>query len=772
METKKKSSLLPNASSRAMHKSVSGLHPVSQGSRHMLSFTGSHSRRSSIMAGGSSRKHRTLEKTPEQAPRRVKVLDDHGHDVAPQQVNEAEPGDMKAKPDRIILDEIFSSSGSDHFKSTSSFSVHAFSSIWSSTLPSSQSTSASLTEDCYSKRDIPINLPATSDVPRKGDNVKHVVTEEMLDEEVYVCLSETEIISLLEIPCTFTSEDADDAEAMKEKNTQYAELCRNRMGNDKYVERSMQTSNGTTKNIRIQTDKIEMVDEGTMASIWDIYDSFCVQNETQKKEKADNIETAVNTIKGHEKRSEKSSSSTVCTGSTVSSALELEMSENSSNTEANSQLILLSETFEKSLLVMERIVLTNVFQPRLAAYRQLPILEDPDSTVKPGIEEQSDGGEGSSSSPTLERLWAFSCELTRGHNITCMAWNKDNQDILAVGYGDCDPETQTPGLICCWSLKNPTWPERVFQCKRSVTSLDFSANNPGQLAVGMLDGTLAIYNVQRRNITCLTDSSECHKKHLHPVWQVSWTKQEMALSGEDRVEALVAVSADGRVTKWLLSSNGLDCIDLMKLKKSQTLKKKAVENKKKPERIISAMTPGFCVDFHPIDSSIYLAGTSECLIHKCSVSNSQNVLLTYKKHFCPVNHVEWSPFSPDVFLSCSSDWTIQLWKQDCSDPVMSFKSTQRTVSTVRWSPNSSTVFAAINGEMVEIWDLNLNIMLPTVVHRAAAAVTSLLFASGTDCVLVGDTEGEVTVYQLKNLGVGRDKQVESLEDIISFVVSK
>ncbi|KAI4793720.1 hypothetical protein KUCAC02_032536 [Chaenocephalus aceratus] len=385
---------------------------------------------------------------------------------------------------------------------------------------------------------------------------------------------------------------------------------------------------------------------------------------------------------------------------------------------------------------MERIVLTNVFQPRLAAYRQLPILEDPDSTVKPGIEEQSDGGEGSSSSPTLERLWAFSCELTRGHNITCMAWNKDNQDILAVGYGDCDPETQTPGLICCWSLKNPTWPERVFQCKRSVTSLDFSANNPGQLAVGMLDGTLAIYNVQRRNITCLTDSSECHKKHLHPVWQVSWTKQEMALSGEDRVEALVAVSADGRVTKWLLSSNGLDCIDLMKLKKSQTLKKKAVENKKKPERIISAMTPGFCVDFHPIDSSIYLAGTSECLIHKCSVSNSQNVLLTYKKHFCPVNHVD-----------CSSDWTIQLWKQDCSDPVMSFKSTQRTVSTVRSCSQ-------------------------TVVHRAAAAVTSLLFASGTDCVLVGTTEGEVTVYQLKNLGVGRDKQVESLEDIISFVVSK
>ena len=55
-----------------------------------------------------------------------------------------------------------------------------------------------------------------------------------------------------------------------------------------------------------------------MASIWDIYDSYCVQNETQINEKADNTETAVNTFKGQEKRSEKSSSSTVCTGNKAS----------------------------------------------------------------------------------------------------------------------------------------------------------------------------------------------------------------------------------------------------------------------------------------------------------------------------------------------------------------------------------------------------------------------------------------------------------------------
>lgn len=144
------------------------------------------------------------------------------------------------------------------------------------------------------------------------------------------------------------------------------------------------------------------------------------------------------------------------------------------------------------------------------------------------------------------------------------------------------------------------WPERFFHCHSSVTSLDFSANNPGQLAVGMLDGTIAIYNVMTWNsMACITNSrwglslfvclcvymltvwhgntsyywikrffllyfvmflfcSDCSNKHLHPVWQVTWTKQEMASSGEDKAEALVSVSADGRISKWFLCSNRLD----------------------------------------------------------------------------------------------------------------------------------------------------------------------------------------------------------------------
>lgn len=52
-------------------------------------------------------------------------------------------------------------------------------------------------------------------------------------------------------------------------------------------------------------------------------------------------------------------------------------------------------------------------------------------------------------------------------------------------------------------MPSAQWPERVFYCRDSVTSLDFSTNKPCQLAVGMHGGAVAIYNVQ------IQDSSAC-----------------------------------------------------------------------------------------------------------------------------------------------------------------------------------------------------------------------------------------------------------------------
>lgn len=223
-----------------------------------------------------------------------------------------------------------------------------------------------------------------------------------------------------------------------------------------------------------------------------------------------------------------------------------------------------------------------------------------------------------------------------------------------MGYGDFDSSTQGPGLVCCWSLKNPTvwvffnlhlpsqtstvaryllsslrhaelgcsscgsaavhsrccrvsslqWPERVIHCDSAVTCLDFSFNSPSQLAVGMRDGSIAIYNVQSQStksyvissrwglavlkshtehdccwsflIVSLTLCSECPNKHLGPVWQLKWIRQELNFTGEEKVEALFSVAADGRISKWFVCNNGLDCIGtvLMFSKNVLTLRRK------------------------------------------------------------------------------------------------------------------------------------------------------------------------------------------------------
>lgn len=53
-----------------------------------------------------------------------------------------------------------------------------------------------------------------------------------------------------------------------------------------------------------------------------------------------------------------------------------------------------------------------------------------------------------------------------------------------------------------------------------VTSLDFSQRNPHMLAVGMHDGTIALYDVRSRQATPVLASTAESGKHGDPVWKV------------------------------------------------------------------------------------------------------------------------------------------------------------------------------------------------------------------------------------------------------------
>ena len=42
----------------------------------------------------------------------------------------------------------------------------------------------------------------------------------------------------------------------------------------------------------------------------------------------------------------------------------------------------------------------------------------------------------------------------------------------------------------------------------------------------------------------------------------------------------------------------------------------------------------------------------------------------------PVYRVTWSPFVSTMFLSCSADWSVKLWNQECTTPLHSFHAAQ------------------------------------------------------------------------------------------------
>ncbi|CAB1332211.1 unnamed protein product [Coregonus sp. 'balchen'] len=100
-----------------------------------------------------------------------------------------------------------------------------------------------------------------------------------------------------------------------------------------------------------------------------------------------------------------------------------------------------------------------------------------------------------------------------------------------------------------------------------------------------MTGSIATYNVETREKTSVIDSSDCAHKHSSPVWQVD---HERGPSGEDKGETLISVSADGRISKWFLWK-GLDCIDLMKLKRTRNEKAK---KQRKRGRARHDITPG------------------------------------------------------------------------------------------------------------------------------------------------------------------------------------
>uniref|UniRef100_A0A3Q2X687 Dynein axonemal intermediate chain 1 n=1 Tax=Haplochromis burtoni TaxID=8153 RepID=A0A3Q2X687_HAPBU len=375
---------------------------------------------------------------------------------------------------------------------------------------------------------------------------------------------------------------------------------------------------------------------------------------------------------------------------------------------------------------------------------------------------------------TLLPLWKFQYDKAKTLSVTALCWNNKYQDLFAVGLGSYNFSRQGCGMLLFYSLKNPAFPEYIYPTSSGVMCLDIHAQHSHLVAVGFYDGCVAVYSLKEEGQEPVYKSTAKTGKHTDPVWQVRWQSDDM-----DNNHNFYSVSSDGRVVSWTLVKNELVFTDIIRLTLSGAVSEGT-------EGAQGGVSSGTSFDFHKQIDYMFLVGTEEGKIHKCSKTYSSQFLETYGAHSMAVDTVKWNYFHPKVFVSCSSDWTVKIWDHTINTPMFVFD-LQAAVGDVAWSPYSSTVFAAVTTDgTVHVFDLSVNkyeaICQQLVVDKKKTKLTHVEFNPIHPVIIVGDDRGYVTSFKLSpnlrkkpkakkghELPKGPEVEVAKMEKLLSLL---
>lgn len=233
-------------------------------------------------------------------------------------------------------------------------------------------------------------------------------------------------------------------------------------------------------------------------------------------------------------------------------------------------------SFKRALKIMERMVIQNSQSEIFSDYKYYE-----DNTNDPKSE----------SFGSVLPLWRFTAENSRRKSVTALAWNPRYKDMFAVAYGSYNFLQPVSGLICCFTIKNPMFPEYKFTTDSGVMCIDFHPTCPALIAAGCYDGTVMVFDIRYKSVSKpIYQSNVRTNKHTDPVWQVKWEPNE----GKNL--SFYSISSDGRVTNWNLMKNKLEPEEITKLKLVVDKEKEQAENKK--EQFSYGLAGGMCFDFN------------------------------------------------------------------------------------------------------------------------------------------------------------------------------
>ncbi|KAL8273698.1 hypothetical protein Esti_002410 [Eimeria stiedai] len=349
-------------------------------------------------------------------------------------------------------------------------------------------------------------------------------------------------------------------------------------------------------------------------------------------------------------------------------------------------------------------------------------------------------------------IWELRFPRAKGKDAMALKWNPQFHDLLAVGYGNYDYLKQGHGYVCCFSLKNTSHPEYSWKLDSKVCSLDWHPLQPSLLCVGLYDGNVAVLDATSSSKRPWHSSNVRTGKHLDPVWDVRWEADSST-----NQPSFFSVSADGHIMRWTLLKSRLESEGLLSLKwDTGSLGRGESSPAHGPSTVLSLAT-GLCFDFCPIQPQVFVVGTEEGAIFKCSKAYSGQFLtheifsVSCTGHDMPVNSVQWSPFNEHVFLSASADWRVMLWDDRLRQSIATFDY-GTPVSDIAWSPYSATQFLVLTTSgVLHVHDLSQHRRLPTLSQKkvcADGACARLCFNAKNFVLAVGEAGGKVSIVKL------------------------
>ncbi|KAH8316954.1 hypothetical protein KR074_009228, partial [Drosophila pseudoananassae] len=351
---------------------------------------------------------------------------------------------------------------------------------------------------------------------------------------------------------------------------------------------------------------------------------------------------------------------------------------------------------------------------------------------------------------------------------------RTNGDILAVGYGLYSFSSQrvpASGSVFVWSIKNPGEPERAYYYDVPVTAISFSPFLPCLLAIGLYDGAVEVRDVSSLQDVPIAISQRSTSPGCSPVVAIRWIKQVAEEDEEWDIDPFLSLSQDGSVTRFrIIKSPFLLGFTQMTLER--------VEGH--PEGIYVAPSSripcesnrhpqGLSITTHPLQKDIYYVLTDEGCIHKCSINYQHQYLEVLRCHDGGVTVMEFSPWSPKIFLTCGNDWLVcvRIWIDGITRPLLELQDEMTPVHWAKWSPTHSTIIVSINRETANIWDIRRNLLRPMAKHNMDSSFNTVAkFSHCGRSLVIGNERGNTIFNALDDMPFSPHFQYDELEKAI------